>query len=241
MEADVTMVLPQLNGNPELNGKKAVVIDALRATSTMVTALQNKATEVIPVMEPAEVVDLVRNIGAEECVSGGERRGLRIDGFDLGNSPREYLEEKIGGKKVILCTTNGTRAVKLAQGAAEVLIGCFLNLGAVVEYLKACDQDTVFVCAGRGSHGLSLEDLVCAGGMIDRLKRAGLDLQLTDAAATALLAFQKAARTGLAGFLRQTDNGRNLIAIGLEEDIDACAAVDSMPLLPRYVNGKVAV
>ncbi|TCL76371.1 2-phosphosulfolactate phosphatase [Hydrogenispora ethanolica] len=242
MQADVTLALPQLSGNTEINNKITVVIDALRATSTIVTALHHQAIEVIPVVEPAEAVELAKNIGAQECITGGERRGLRIDGFELGNSPLEYTEERIAGKKIILSTTNGTKAIKLAsQGAAEVLIGSFLNVQAVIEYLSQAGRDLVIACAGRGNWGLSLEDLACAGWIIRGLIDAGLEPGLTDAAKTALYAQREARSIGLEKFFRQTDNGRNLIEVGLEQDLAACADLNSMPLLPRYSNGRVAV
>ena len=242
MQVDVILALPQLSGNTELNNKITVVIDALRATSTMVTALCHKAIEVIPVAEPAEAVELAKNIGAQECITGGERRGLRIEGFELGNSPLEYTEQRITGKKIILSTTNGTKAVKLAaQGATEVLIGSFLNAQAVIDHLRTVQRDVVIVCAGRGSWGISLEDLACAGWLIAGLQAAGQELALTDAAKTAGYAYQQAMAVGLEQFFRQTDNGRNLIEIGLEPDLAACAAVNSMPILPRYLNGRVAL
>ncbi|HBE81027.1 MAG TPA: 2-phosphosulfolactate phosphatase, partial [Firmicutes bacterium] len=171
MEEDLVRVdvLPVPDSNVNLVDKKVVVIDVLRATSTIVTALGNKASEIIPAIEPAEVVDLVRVIGSKECLTGGERKGLKIEGFDLGNSPAEYTEERISGKRLILCTTNGTKAIKSAQGAAEVWIGSFLNIGAVTDRLQDSTRDIVLICSGR-DHSLCLEDMACAGAMIQFLQ-----------------------------------------------------------------------
>ncbi len=240
MQVDVTLVIPQISGNPNINGKTAVIIDALRATSTMVTALYRGALEVIPVLEPAEAVELAKNIGSTECLVGGERKGIKVEGFHLGNSPLEYTEETIAKKKIVLCTTNGTKAVKLAaQNASEVLIASFLNLGTVAQSLIANGLDFTIVCAGRGNWGVSLEDLACAGWMIDAVAQSGSALTVTDGAQTALYAFEDAKKAGLEAYFRRTDNGKNLVSIGLEADLAACAALNSMPVLPKYQNGRV--
>lgn len=206
----------------------------------MVTALYHGALEVIPVLEPAEAVELAKNIGSSECMVGGERKGIKVEGFHLGNSPLEYSEAAIAKKKVVLCTTNGTKAVKLAaQHAAEVLIASFLNLKTVAQALIAKDQDVTIVCAGRGNWGTSLEDLACAGAIIDAVTGSGAVVTLTDGATTALYAFEAAKTTGLEAYFRRTDNGQNLVDIGLAADLAACAALDSMPVLPKYQNGRV--
>lgn len=225
-------------GGFSLADKKVVAIDVLRATSTIVTALGNKASEVIPVVEPVEVADLARKIGPRECITGGERKGLKIEGFDLGNSPLEYTSEKVAGKKVVLCTTNGTKAIKWAQGAGEILTGSFLNLAVVVEYLQACGQDAVLLCSGR-DHGLCLEDLACAGMMVDQLK-SGQTGELTDSAKLALYVYEKAANK-LEAFLKETQHGRYLQEIGLEKDIYECVSLNKYPLLPKYANGKISI
>jgi 2-phosphosulfolactate phosphatase len=162
VQADVLLVP---GNNLNLTAKKVVVIDVLRATSTIVTALGNKALEIIPVIEPSEVIDLIKKLGPGECLTGGERKGLKIEGFDMGNSPAEYKKERVEGKKIIISTTNGTKAIKSTQGAAEVYIGSFLNVRAVVDHLREGDQDIIIICSGRDQN-LCLEDLACAGMMI---------------------------------------------------------------------------
>ncbi|HBF36033.1 MAG TPA: 2-phosphosulfolactate phosphatase, partial [Firmicutes bacterium] len=230
MQVEVLMVPSNQIFN--LADKKVVVIDVLRATSTIVTAFGNGALEIVPVMEPAEVVDLVKRIGPKEFLTGGERKGFKIEGFDLGNSPSEYAEERVKGRKIILCTTNGTKAIKTAQSAAELYIGSFLNMQAVVNHLKGSSQDLVLVCSGRDQN-LCLEDLACAGLMIELLKdEIGNDL--TDSAKLAQYVWEKAG-VNLEEFIKQTQHGRYLKEIGLEQDIHDCMALNQYEIVPRYV------
>jgi 2-phosphosulfolactate phosphatase len=231
------LVLPATN-IVNLCDKKVVVIDVLRATSTIVTALGNKASEVIPAIEPVEVADLVRNIGPRECITGGERKGLKIEGFDLGNSPAEYTEERVKGKKVVLCTTNGTKAIKWAQGAAEVYIGSFLNIQVLMDHLWGSAQDLILICSGR-EQNLCLEDLAFAGMMIQLLQDRGKN-GLTDGAKLAQYVWEKAAPNP-EQFIKQTQHGRYLSEIGMEHDIRECLIFNKYPILPRYFNGKISL
>jgi len=233
------LIIPQVSGNWEMFEKRVVVLDVLRATSTIVTALGNKALEVIPTIETDEAIELARRLGNSECVTGGERKGLKITGFDLGNSPLEYTPAKVAGKKVILSTTNGTRAIKSTQGASEVLIASFLNLQVVVDYLKETNQDTLVICSGRNNY-LSLEDLACAGMIIEKLQNEVLIDQETDATKLAHYVW-KNAQNDLEGFICSTQHGSYLKEIGMEADLMACIAFDKIPILPRYQNGKISL
>jgi 2-phosphosulfolactate phosphatase len=236
VQIDVLAVPSDYNIN--LADKKVVVIDVLRATSTIVTALANKALEVIPVIELLEVTDLVKAIGSRECLTGGERKGLKIAGFDLGNSPAEYTEERVQGKKLILCTTNGTKAIKLAQGATEVYIGSFLNIQAIVDQLRNSGQDLTLICSGR-DRNVSLEDLACAGMMAQLLQERTQKI-LTDTAKLAQYVWEKAS-PNLEEFVKQTQHGRYLKEIGMEEDIGRCLTVNKYPIIPKYSNGKISL
>ena len=240
MRIDV-LVLPHSNNNWDWVDKKVVVLDVLRASCTSVTALGNRAIEVIPVVETAEAIELAKSLGYSECVVGGERKGLKIEGFELGNSPAEYSEAKVAGKKVILCTTNGTKAIKNFQGASEVLIGSFLNAQTIADYVKesVARMHLVLVCSGRDQH-LCLEDLACAGLIVKLLEEAGVVIEWTDSAKMASYVWEKAA-PDLAEFIRGTEHGRYLSEIGLAGDIPDCLALNRYPLLPRYSNGKVSI
>lgn len=239
MKIDV-LLYPQSSVGPNLNDKKVVVLDILRATSTILTALANRAVEVIPVIEPSEVVDLVKSIGAAECVTGGERRGFKIEGLELGNSPAEYTEDKVAGKKVILCTTNGTKAIKWAQSASELIVGSYLNIQAVVDYLKDSTQDVVIVCSGR-EQNLSMEDLACAGMIIQMLEQRCPNLELTDAATVARIIAEKSVLASLTQFIKETEHGRYLIENGMEPDIAVCTILNQFSIVPKYSNGRVSL
>ncbi len=231
------LVLPQLGSNRDQVNKRVVVLDILRATSTIVTALNNGAAEVIPVQEYDEALNLVRSIGRNICLLGGERKGYKIEGFDMGNSPLEYTRERVEGKKVILCTTNGTKAIKAFQNAAEVMIGSYLNMNRLVDYLSKDPQDLTIVCSGREGN-LCLEDLACAG-MITRLVSEELAVDLTDAAKVALFTAKQNSRVSLEKFISGTEHGRYLKEIGMGNDLKICTALNSSPILPRFQGGKI--
>lgn len=237
MQVDV-LVVPSNQINVNLADKTAVVIDVLRATSTIVTALGNAALEVIPVVEPAEVAELIRKIGPGEFLAGGERKGLKIAGFDLGNSPSEYTKERVQGKKLVLCTTNGTKAIKSVQGAAEVYIGSFLNIQALTDHLQSATRDVLLICSGR-EQNICLEDLACAGLMV-YLLQAGARADLSDAAKTALYVWEKAG-ADLEGFVKETRHGRYLQEIGMGEDIGRCLALNKYPIVPKYSSGRICL
>lgn len=231
------LVTPQLSNNRDQVNKRIVVLDILRATSTIVTALHNGATEVIPVQESDEALSLVKSIGRNICLLGGERKSYKIEGFDLGNSPLEYTREVVEGKKIILCTTNGTKAIKSFQSGAEVLIGSYLNVGHLVDHLNQSNQDITLVCSGQDGN-LCLEDLACAG-IIIRMVLDTVPANLTDAAKVALFTAKQQGRTSLEKFIGSAEHGLSLKEIGMGEDIKACTALNSAPILPRFEGGRI--
>lgn len=217
-----------------LAGRTAVVVDVLRASTTIVEALAAGAREVVPVVEVGEARAL-RGApgGAGRSVVGGERGGLRCEGFDLGNSPAEYTPAAVEGRRVVLCTTNGTRAIAAAAagGAADVLVGAFTNLKAVVEAAAAGGRDVAVLCAGSEGR-FSLEDAACAGGIVGGLvHRLGPDADRTDAAAAAETLF-RAHRESLVGLLAATTHGRRLVDLGLGDDLPTAAAINRRPVVP---------
>lgn len=232
----VEVLVAPSNQAMNLADKKVVVIDVLRATSTIVTAFGNKALEIVPVVEPAEVAELIKRFGPGEFLSGGERKGLKIEGFDLGNSPFEYTEERVGGRKIVLSTTNGTKAIKMAQNACELYIGSFLNIRAVTEALRGSSQDVVLICSGR-DHSLCLEDLACAGLIVESLEN-DMGNNMTDSAKLARFVWEKA-QADVEGFIKQTQHGRYLAEIGMKEDIGRCLAFNKYSIVPQYSNGKI--
>lgn len=240
--------LPKLVDPRELAGGTVVVIDVLRATTTIVYALEAGAREIVPCRDVEEARQLARDLPDGDVLLGGERGGLRIEGFDLGNSPEEYLPPKVRGKLIVFTTTNGTQAIAHAHLAGQVLIGGFVNAAAVVRELLQ-EEQIHLLCAGtEGQFGE--DDLLLAGMLVDRLARAaGMVYRLNAQAATArefwlsrfalphALGAEPLEPERLAAVLRTSLGGRKLVALGLEADVLAAAHVDRFPAVP-YVDRR---
>lgn len=220
-------------------GGIAVVIDVLRASTTMVTALAHGAARVVPVND----VDEARRLAAEAgpaAMLGGERGGVRIPGFDLGNSPLEYVASRVAGRTIVITTTNGTAALAAARGAREILIGAIINRAAVaaaVRRLAGEGGQVHLVCAGTDGC-VSAEDVLAAGAILDAADADRAGDALDAAARDALAAFRRVAAGGdvaasLVAEFRRSPGGANLVALGMEADLPAAAAIDTLPLVPR--------
>lgn len=208
----------------------AVVIDVIRATSTIVEALANGAQAVYPTLSTEEAIRLATSLGREDSLLCGERKGLKVDGFDLGNSPREFTVDRVRGKRLVMSTTNGTRAFLAAQGADRVLAGSFLNLAAVTRALDGAER-VALICAGKEDR-FSLDDALCAGRILRFLAEgAGSEPELDDAS-RAVLALARDLEPDEEMF-RATAAGAALVEIGLEEDLPLCAQVDRHQVVPE--------
>jgi 2-phosphosulfolactate phosphatase len=229
MRVEVRFTFPEA-GFTDLSEATVVVVDVLRATSSMIEALASGARAIYPAESTEDAMRLVQSLGRDDLLLCGERRGLKIEGYDLGNSPAEFTEAVVGGKRLVMNTTNGTQAFLAAEGAERLLAGAFLNLAAVCDAVARADR-VVVVCAGRD--GLfALEDAVCAGILVRRLEAArGEELELGDGAraARALCDLVKPDRDFLAG----TDSGRALASAGLDDDLDACVRLDRHRVVPE--------
>ncbi len=215
-----------------------VVIDVLRATSTMVEALVNGASGVYPAASTEEAMKLASSLGREDTLLCGESKGLMVEGFDLGNSPLEFVSERVADKRLVMSTTNGTRAFLMAEDADRVLACCFLNLGAVVEAVAAVDR-LVVVCAGREGR-FSADDAVCAGALLERLReRRGGEVHINDAGHAAL-ELANSFRIG-ADFLAMTDGGKRLVDIGFHDDLKHCAQLDRYDIVPEMEERVIRV
>ena len=215
---------------PDLTGSTVVLIDVLRATSSMVEALVNGAQGVYPAPSTEEAIKLAASLGREDTILCGEARGLKIEGFDLGNSPWEFSAERVAGKRLVMSTTNGTRALFLVEDAVRVLICSFMNLSAVAAVAMEADS-LIIVCAGM--EGLfSLDDAVCAGALVQRIRQAAeVEVELNDAAMGAVemaLTFRINAH-----FLASTSTGQRLSEIELREDLELCAEIDRHSVVPE--------
>jgi 2-phosphosulfolactate phosphatase len=202
----------------------------LRASSTVVEALAAGARAIYPVSSIEEAIRLANTFGREEVLLCGERKCLPIEGFDLGNSPREFTPDRVQGKTLVMSTTNGTQVMVLNSGAQRVHVGSFLNLAAVVDALVCAEADPVLVCAGR-ERLFALEDAVCAGMIASHvMERRPGDWELSDGALAAL----SLAREFSPGdeMFASTAAGRMLREAGYGEDLAFCARLDARPLLP---------
>ena len=231
-------------------GGIAVVIDVLRASTTIVTALAHGATGVRPVLTVEVARALAAGFGSGVLL-GGERGGLRIDGFDLGNSPLEYARARVAGRRIVITTTNGTAAVDACTDASEVLIGAIVNRAAAAararELAVAHGTSTIhLVCAGTDGE-VTEEDRLAAGAILDAAGRlpGGSDDTLDASATAALETFRgvlsAAADTGAASAITAafaiSRGGRNLIELGMRADLPAAAAIDSLRVVPRLERG----
>jgi 2-phosphosulfolactate phosphatase len=221
-----------------VEGRTAVVIDVIRATSSVVEALAHGARAIFPIVSTEEAVKLASSLGREDTLLCGERKGLKVEGFDLGNSPAEFTEEVVGGKQLVMTTTNGTRTFAAVENAERVLVACFMNLSAVAEALVGTES-LVLACSGRENR-FSLDDALCAGMLIQRLSGGeGIGVELNDAA---LVAADVASKYSVdVEFLRTTAAGKNLMTVGLEEDLELCASVDRHALVPEMRERRISV
>lgn len=237
MQLDVFFTPPELAG-ATISEHTAVVIDVLRATSTIAQAMASGARTIYPVGGMDEAVRLAQNLDRDTVLLCGERKGIRIEGFDLGNSPLEFEPDVVSGKTLVMATTNGTPALVAAGSARRVLAASFLNLSAVAKEVE--DEEAVaVVCAGRENR-FALEDAVCAGMLVDRLMgdAAGTGEAMNDGAAAALALARRYADE-LEQLLPRTAAGRQLIGIDREEDLAYCARVDTLDVAPRLEDRRV--
>lgn len=213
-------------------GKTVVVIDVLRASTTIVTALQNGAREVVPVATVEFGVKISGGMFGGQTLLGGERNTKKVEGFALGNSPLEYTPEIVSGKTIILYTTNGSKAIVKAKFAENLYICSYLNLNAVAEQLVKLGKDVEILCAGK-SNTFSLEDSVCTGALIRRVMEKNSELTLTDTARVTISLDESFGKDTF-GMLKETEHGRLLLQNGFEDDLKYAAGVDTSTVIPYF-------
>lgn len=235
---DLSMPTVRIHHSPktispaDLRGGLAVIIDLLRASTTIVHALASGAAAVAPCESIEKARDLAATLPPGSFLLGGERRGVRIDGFDLGNSPTEYTPATVKNKTIVFTTTNGTIALHRAEPASRLLIGCFANLSAVTKAARNSGLPVCLICAG--IHGEPCrEDTLCAGAIASSLADQGLTPQGADATA-AIALWKSTPPDALLTALRNSEGGLNLISEGLEADIPTAAQIDSHPIVPEW-------
>ena len=231
---DVALTLEEVRGIP-LAGVTAVVIDVVRASTTIVAALAGGARAVVPVATPDEARALGRQESLGPILIGGERGGAPPPGFDHGNSPAEYTPDRVHGRTVVFTTTNGTRALLALAGARRIAVGGFVNAAAVVGWAAAEQGDVLLVCAGERGR-FCLEDAVCAGLLVSRLGRNGATM--TDAARGALALWERYA-DDLDAMLADAAWAQALVGQGRGGDLPLCVALDVHGVVPVLRDGAL--
>lgn len=229
---------PALAGRGRLAGGVAVVIDVLRAATTIISALAAGCVEVIPCAGVEEARARADQMRAGRVLLAGERRGQPLPGFDLGNSPAEYTPRVCKGRSVVLTTTNGTGALLRAAEADRVLVGGFVNFSAVCEQLRLDPRPIHMVCAGYEGE-IALEDALLAGALVDCLCEV-MEVKLNDGARLAWDCFENHGQV-LQGALEISQGGAQLIALGQADDLRAAAVVDQFALVPELRRDPVRI
>jgi 2-phosphosulfolactate phosphatase len=231
-----TCLSPALLYTHDVSQSIVVIIDVLRATSTIATAIKNGAKSVIPVDSVADCIKLGNQM---EVITAGERDGKIAEGLKYGNTPFQYNEKFIKGKTLVLTTTNGTRLLHmaLAENAKEIIVGSFPNLSAVSEYLVSQKQNVVLACAA-WKDKVNIEDTLFAGAVISRVKEhfiincdsSQIAESLYDAAKDDLFSFMQS---------KNASHFKRLLSFGLEKDIKYCLSEDIANVLVVYKDGRL--
>ncbi len=222
--------------NHSFINKNIVIVDVLRATTTMIQACNNNCSNITPCLSIAKAKDIAAKI-TDEKLLGGERKGIKIKGFNLSNSPLEYTSEKVKNKHIIITTTNGTKALHYASPAHHIYIGAFINAKSVAHKLLEENKDIVIICAGTDGK-FSLEDISCAGLIIHYLTMQAADLFLTDLAIAAHSLYTSNSQN-LKDWISQATHYQTLTNLGLQKDIEFCLTINKYHIVPEYKNGLI--
>lgn len=227
-----------------LQKRVAIIIDVLRASTTICYALRNGARAVIPVAEASDAAKMAKRLSKDTTLLCGERQGVKLSGFDLGNSPQEYLPDIIQKKTIIFTTTNGTQALSKTTHAQFQIIAGFVNIQSVVEFLQqhfhsefVGNQLVEIVCAGN-NRGFSYEDTLCAGAIAVRLCEAFQDTTISDSTHAAITLYE-INKSNLTEFVKISEHGQILTALGFEKDIEIAMDVDSCSIVPIMRGGSL--
>ena len=231
-----TSLSPALIHLYDVSSSIVVIIDVLRATSTIATALHNGAKAIVPVDSVAECIRIGKQIDA---ITAGERDGQIAEGLENGNSPFEYSEKFIGGKTLVLTTTNGTKLLHMAldKGAKEIITGSFPNLSAVCSHLVNRNENVILACAA-WKDKINIEDSLFAGAVIQNIQEH-FTIEC-DSSQMALTMYNNA-KEDMYDFMKKNNAShyRRLTGFGLEKDIRYCLTADSANVLPLYRDGKL--
>lgn len=217
----------------DVRNRVVVVVDILRATSCMTTALAYGVKSIMPFANLEEC----KAMKEKGYFTAGERNGEKVDGFDFGNSPFEYMDENLKGERIAFTTTNGTQAIAKSREAKDIVIGSFLNLTAVTEYLKAGNDNVLVICAAwKGK--VNLEDTLFAGALVENLKD---HIEPDCDAPLAAQHLYNQAKTDLVDFLKDSSHVKRLNRLNIHKDIKFCMTPDQYHVLPRLVGEELVL
>ena len=229
------LLSPQSVDELYYSGKTTVVIDVLRASTTIVNMLRNGAKEVIPVATVEFAVKISGGMFGGLTLLGGERNTKKVEGFALGNSPLEYTAEVVAGKTIVFYTTNGSRAIVKAKFSENLFVCSYNNISAVASKLAELNKDIEIICAGR-NNAFSLEDSCCAGKLISEILVLSENIELTDSA-LAVQALNKSFGKRIFKMLKESEHGKLLKENGFEADIKFCSKLNTTEAIP-YLTGN---
>lgn len=222
---------PDLMHLYRVEDRSVVVVDILRATSCMTTALAHGVSKIFPVAGLEEALSLK----SSDVYTAGERDGKKVEGFDFGNSPFEYMQPELKGKSLAFTTTNGTQAIVKSLGAREIIVGSFLNVSTVAKHLAASSNNVLVVCAGwKGK--FNLEDTLFAGALVEQL--TGILKPECDSALAAAHLYDRA-KSDMVTFLSNSSHVQRLARLGISKDIEFCVTHDTYTSLPVLRDGAL--
>ena len=210
-----------------------VVLDVLRATSAICTAIEHGVKEIIPVA----TVEEARELQAKGYIAAAERGGQIVEGFDLGNSPYSYMDPQLKGKSVVLTTTNGTKAIDMARSKETVVVGALNNLNALCDWLIEQERDILVLGSG-WKDKFNLEDTICGGAIADQCLASGKFYADEYSTVAAKLIF-KSSRDNMFAFLKASSHRRRLRALNLNEDVKYCLTPNNCTAIPVLKNGSL--
>ncbi len=236
---NIDVVISAQHIKPEkFKDRIVVVIDVLRATSVMVTALNNGCDKIIPVKEIEEAIDIASK-DTNKYLLGGERGGIKIDKFDFSNSPLDYTEDIVKGKSLIMTTTNGTRAIKNSEEAEKIFIGALINGRVVAEKLAKLNKDVTFVNAGTDGE-FSMDDFITSGYIINCLRDIMKNhCTLTDIAKTSEYVYIN--NPSIISFVKDALHYKRMKDLRYNEDLRYCLSKDLINIVPEYKDGEIKI
>lgn len=239
---NVILIQSVIHDDLQLKDKNVIILDVLRATTTITTALAHGAKEIIPTESISTAVRVAK--GSKNSLLCGERNGKIVDGFNLGNSPFEYSPEAVKDKSLIFSTTNGTTAIIKSKFAKNCILCSFINISAIVEFVNNIDEDFTIICSGK-LNDFCLEDVVCAGLLLNKLS-AGRTINMKDSEIAALnlcndlaMLLNVPSQDKILKMFQLSEHGKYLSTIGFDKDLEFCSKIDSYPFIPIFRNGVV--